>query len=118
MNTTERKRLEPIYLMNVMLYIGISDIPQFIQVNKKAKEACEGIHINPWDDKLTFSKNIDIITKTFPIIEKYAPFIRLYISHIGAAAKDSRRMFFSLVSHRAVTSKTIPKIAKMLYAFL
>ena len=64
-------QLECIYLMNVALYLRVEDIPTFIRINNKAKDAIEGLHINPIDtgNYQTRENELKIIHKSFPKLE-------------------------------------------------
>ena len=75
------KQLESVYLMNVVLYLGTNDVPQFLQINKKAKETCERMYINPWSDVLPFEKNMKIIESTFPKLYTLKISYESYLEH-------------------------------------
>ena len=64
-------QLETIYLMNVALYLPLKDIPTFIQINSKTKDAIDGLRINPIDSGETFKrdKEMKIISTCFPRLE-------------------------------------------------
>ena len=49
MKLIKQTQLECIYLMNVALYLPLKDIPTFVKVNSKTKDACDGLKINPID---------------------------------------------------------------------
>ena len=40
-------QLETNHLLNVISFLSINDIPEFIKVNKKAKEVCDNVKMNP-----------------------------------------------------------------------
>ena len=44
-----KTQLECIYLMNVALYLPLKDIPTFVKINSKTKDACDGLKVNPID---------------------------------------------------------------------
>ncbi|KAL7717384.1 Leucine-rich repeat containing protein [Entamoeba marina] len=54
-------QLEKIYLMNVILYLNsLHVLLEFIQINKKCKEALQMLHINPFYSTHTLRKEIDL----------------------------------------------------------
>ena len=69
-----KTQLECIYLMNVALYLPLQDIPTFVQINSKTKDACDGLKINPIDTVDNFSnynlkKQLSIVNKSFPRLQ-------------------------------------------------
>ena len=76
--------------MNISLYLQLKDIPTFVQINSKTKDACDGLKVNPIDTinkkylyygneindkeekkafKLNIIKQLKIVNKSFPQLQ-------------------------------------------------
>ena len=66
-------QLECIYLMNVALYLPIQQIPTFRIINKKCKDAIDGLKINPITSgiKEELKTELNIINDCFPQLETF-----------------------------------------------
>ncbi|KAL7718023.1 hypothetical protein QTN25_004718 [Entamoeba marina] len=62
-------RLEPFYLINVLLYCDTKSALEFNQINKSCKTATEMLHTNPWNKpKKNAIEDIERLMKIFPNI--------------------------------------------------
>ncbi|ELP83631.1 hypothetical protein EIN_417400 [Entamoeba invadens IP1] len=70
MAKTERTTLEPIFLMNVVLYITQSDVENFVLVSHKCCDALDRLHVNPWSSESEKSEAVvKKILKYFPKLQ-------------------------------------------------
>ena len=63
-----KTKLECIYLMNIALYLPLTDIPTFSLINSKCKDALDGLKINP-----ITSGNERLLKQELHIIQHYFP---------------------------------------------
>ncbi|ELP93505.1 hypothetical protein EIN_060200 [Entamoeba invadens IP1] len=65
---TKRIRLEPVFLMNVVLYIQQTDIVTFMNVSHDCQDAMGRLHVNPWS--LKSKKTIAMVEKILKCLPK------------------------------------------------